>query len=37
MEIVEMKISNYEDIFKLWTSTPGMGLGDLWDGRKERI
>ncbi len=37
MEIVEIKISNYEDIFKLGTSTPGMSLGGLWDGRKERI
>ncbi len=36
MEIVEMKISNYQDIFKLWTSTPGMGLRNL-DVSKEGI
>ncbi len=29
MEIVEMRISKYQDVFKLWTSTPGMGFGDL--------
>ncbi len=34
MEIVEMKISNYEDIFKLWTSTPGMGLRNLDDSKE---
>lgn len=34
MEIVEMKISNYQDIFKLWTSTPGMGLRNLDDSKE---
>jgi len=34
MEIVEMKISNYEDIFILWTSTPGMGLRNLDDSKE---
>lgn len=34
MEIVEMKISNYEDIFKLWTSTHGMGLRNLDDSKE---
>ncbi|WP_346896298.1 GNAT family N-acetyltransferase [Clostridium sp. UBA7503] len=34
MEILEMKISNYEDIFKLWTSTPGMGLRNLDDSKE---
>ncbi len=34
MEIVEMKISNYEDIFKLWTSTTGMGLRNLDDSKE---
>lgn len=34
MEIVEMRISNYEDVFKLWTSTPGMGLRNLDDSKE---
>ncbi len=34
MEIVEMKISNYKDIFILWTSTPGMGLRNLDDSKE---
>ncbi len=34
MEIVEMKISNYEDICILWTSTPGMGLRNLDDSKE---
>ncbi len=34
MEIVKMKISNYENIFKLWTSTPGMGLRNLDDSKE---
>jgi len=34
MEVVEMKISNYEDIFILWTSTPGMGLRNLDDSKE---
>jgi len=34
MEIVEMKISNYGDIFILWTSTPGMGLRNLDDSKE---
>ncbi|KEZ85372.1 hypothetical protein IO99_15785 [Clostridium sulfidigenes] len=33
MEIVEMRISNYEDVFKLWTSTHGMGLRNLDDSK----
>lgn len=34
MKIAEMKISNYEYIFKLWTSTPGMGLRNLDDSKE---
>lgn len=33
MEIVEMRISNYQDVFKLWTSTTGMGLRNLDDSK----
>lgn len=34
MKIVEMKTSNYEDVFKLWTSTTGMGLRNLDDSKE---
>lgn len=34
MEILEMKISNYEEVFKLWTSTAGMGMRNLDDSKE---
>ncbi|GAA0771903.1 GNAT family N-acetyltransferase [Clostridium subterminale] len=34
MKIAEMKTSNYEDVFKLWTSTTGMGLRNLDDSKE---
>lgn len=33
MRVVEMKISDYEEVFKLWTSTAGIGMRNLDDSR----
>lgn len=34
MEIRRLTIDDYDEIYKLWTSTPGMGLNDLDDSRE---
>ncbi len=33
MEIRKLAISDYEEIYALWISTPGMGLNDLDDSK----
>lgn len=34
MEIRKLSIDDYEEIYNLWMSTPGMGLNDIDDSRK---
>lgn len=34
MEIRKMPINDYDSVYKLWISTPGMGLNDIDDSRK---
>lgn len=34
VKIRVMKIEDYPDIYKLWISTPGMGLNNLDDSRE---
>lgn len=34
MEIRELTINDYEEIYELWMSTPGMGLNDIDDSRE---
>ncbi len=34
MEILQMEISNYEEVFKLWTSTKGVGMRNLDDSKE---
>lgn len=34
MSIINMKITDYEDAFKLWSNTSGMGLRSLDDSRE---
>jgi len=33
MEIRKMSIDDYEEVYKLWISTPGMGLNDIDDSK----
>ena len=33
MEIRKMTINDYDSVYKLWISTPGMGLNDIDDSR----
>ncbi|MFX4262495.1 GNAT family N-acetyltransferase [Pelotomaculum propionicicum] len=33
MEIRKLSINDYEEIYKLWMSTPGMGLNDIDDSK----
>lgn len=33
MQIRQMKIDDYESVYRLWTSCVGMGLNDLDDSR----
>ena len=34
MEIRKLTINDYEEIYELWMSTPGMGLNDIDDSRE---
>jgi ribosomal protein S18 acetylase RimI-like enzyme len=34
MEIRKLTINDYEEIYDLWISTPGMGLNDIDDSKK---
>jgi N-acetylglutamate synthase len=34
MHILKMNISDYDDVYKLWINTPGMGLNNLDDSKE---
>lgn len=34
MEIRKMEMDDYDEVYRLWISTPGMGLNDLDDSRE---